>query len=228
MERRRLAVLVFVVAVFSIVDRPVWAGGLEEWALANQKAGQGKYTDALALFGKALEDSALAPSDRARIRTSRGVVWRKKGDLDKALADFRKALVLDENLKEAYLNRGNLWRLKGRPKKALTDYSKALGLDPNWAAPYHGIAWLIATSADGNLGSADTAIEMAEKAVSLERNANHLDTLAAAYAQKGLFQLAIKTQSEALAELKGMNRPDRRAAFERRLESYRAGKPWRE
>jgi tetratricopeptide (TPR) repeat protein len=228
MERWRIAVLISVMAVFSIAGRPALAGGVEAWSQANEKAAEGELSQALKLFGLALETGDLASADQAKVYASRGVIWRKKGDLDKALADFSKALALDKGLKEAYLNRGNLWRLKGRPKKAMTDYSKALGLDPEWAPPYHGIAWLIATNRDGQLGSAETALEMARKAISLERNANHLDTLAAAYAKSGMFEEAVKTQEEALALIKDGKGKARRAAFLRRLKSYQAGKPWRE
>ena len=207
---------------------PAWAGGLEDWAAANREAGQGRLEEALALFDRALEGGDLSKSDQAKVHASRGVVWRKKGDLDKALNDFRKALALDPELKEAYLNRGNLWRLKGQPYQALADYSKALELDPEWAEPYHGIAWLMATSRDDHFRNAATALEMANKAVSLERNANHLDTLAAAQARNGQFEEAVKTQEEALSLLAGEDRADREAVFRQRLESYRAGKAWSE
>ena len=224
----RNAVLVLAVVGFSLWGRTAWPGVVEYWAQANQKAAQGKFSQAIGLFDKTLEAEGLSDHDRAKVFASRGVVWRKYGDLDKALADFRKALTLDDKLKEAYLNRGNLWRLKGRPYKALADYSKALELDPSWAPPYHGIAWMMATSRDNRFRNARTALEMAEKAVSLDRNANHLDTLAAAFAQNGQFRKAVKAEKEALALLKGESGKDWRKAFERRLKSYRAGRPWRE
>jgi tetratricopeptide (TPR) repeat protein len=224
----RNAVLILAVAGFSLLARPAWSGVLENWAQANHKANQGRLAEAIGLFDKILEAQGLSDHDRAKVFASRGVVWRKYGDQDKALADFRKALALDGNLKEAYLNRGNLWRLKGRPYKALADYSKALELDQGWAPPYHGIAWLMATSRDSRFRNGRTALEMAEKAVSLERNANHLDTLAAARAQNGQFQKAVQTEKEALGLLGSGGRKDRREAYERRLNSYRAGRPWRE
>ncbi len=222
------AFLVLLMAGLALFIQPVRAKGLEDWAAANEKAGLGRLEEALALYDKALEGGDLSRPNQAKIYASRGVVWRRKGDLDRALNDFRKAISLDGELKEAYLNRGNLWRLKERPYKALADYSKALELDPGWAAPDHGIAWLLATSRDAQFRNAATALEMAQKAVSLERNANHLDTLAAAQAQNGRFQEAVRTQEEALSLLAGGNRKDKEAAFRRRLESYRAGKAWLE
>lgn len=224
----KLAVLILLLAGLALSGRTAWAGGLEDWSAANREAGLGRLEEALALFDRALEEGALSPADQAKVHASRGVVKRKKGDLDGALNDFRKALALDPELKEAYLNRGNLWRIEGRPYKALADYSKALELDPGWAEPYHGIAWLLATNRDPNFRNAATALEMAGKAVSLERNANHLDTLAAAQARNGKFDEAVKTQEEALSLLTGEGRTDREEAFKRRLESYRNGKPWEE
>ena len=224
----RTAVLIMAVICFLAPSREARPGGRDDWTSANLMAEQGELEKAEDLFRRILDNKELSDSDRAKVHASRGVVRRKRGDLDGALEDFQQALALDRNLKEAYLNRGNLWRLKGQPYRALADYSKALELDPKWAPPYHGIAWLMATSPDEKVRNGVTALDMAQKAVSLERNANHLDTLAAALARNGRFREAVEAEQEALAQLKNGNRQERKAAFEKRLEAYRAGRPWQE
>ena len=55
-----------------------------------------------------------------------------------------------------------------------------------------------------------------------------MDTLAAAYAEAGSFQEAIKTQERAITKLKQEGETKDPPEFEEQLSSYKAGKPWRE
>ena len=76
-------------------------------------------------------------------------------------------------------------------------------------------------------GDGQKAIEHAEKAVAMtgRKNATYLVTLAAAYAEGGQFDLAVKTQKEAMAVLKDET-DDRDLA--RKLDLYEAHKPFRD
>ena len=71
------------------------------------------------------------------------------------------------------------------------------------------------------------AIEYAERAVAMteRRDGVFLVTLAAAYAEAGKFEMAIKTQKEAMAILKD---DTENHDLTRKLELYEAGKPFHE
>jgi tetratricopeptide (TPR) repeat protein len=86
----------------------------------------------------------------------------------------------------------------------------------------------MATCPDGRYRDGKRAVELAEKAVALRDDANFLDTLAAAYAEAGRFQEAIKTQERAITKLKQEGETKDLPEFEKHLSSYKAGKPWRE
>ncbi|MGC8940987.1 MAG: tetratricopeptide repeat protein, partial [Candidatus Nanoarchaeia archaeon] len=75
--------------------------------------------------------------------SNRGVAYADKGELDKAIQDFNKALELDPNFVEAYNNRGIAYAYKGEFDKAMQDWNKALELDPKYANAYYnrGIAY---------------------------------------------------------------------------------------
>ena len=60
------------------------------------------------------------------VSSNRGIAFLKKGDHDKALADFNKAIELDPNNALAYSNRGKALSKKGNDDKALADYNKAI------------------------------------------------------------------------------------------------------
>lgn len=55
-----------------------------------------------------------------------GLAQRKMEDYDSAIASYTKALELDPEYYEAYINRGYVYRLQKKYSKALTDYSQAL------------------------------------------------------------------------------------------------------
>ena len=73
------------------------------------------------------------------------------------------------------------------------------------------------------------AVELAEKTVSMKETQYAVGTLAAAYAEVGRFQDAVRTQEKAIRMLRGREAAEKEVKdFEKPLASYRAGKPWRE
>jgi len=64
----------------------------------------------------------------ADVYHSRGVAYARKGELDKAIADFDKAIELDPNFEEAYCNRGVAYVQKGEVEKAISDLEKCIEL----------------------------------------------------------------------------------------------------
>jgi len=95
------------------------------------------------------------------------------------------------------------------------------------AQAHNDYAWLLATSKFDGLRNGTLALDQASKAVELEPSASFLDTLAAAYAELGNFELAITTQRQAIASItdeEGEIRDD----LEERLQYYERSEPWRE
>lgn len=67
----------------------------------------------------------------------RGDAYRRAGLYDQALADMNKALALDPNDSDAYVDRGNVYKNKGQYDLALHDYDQAIRLDPNSATAFY-------------------------------------------------------------------------------------------
>jgi tetratricopeptide (TPR) repeat protein len=60
----------------------------------------------------------------------RGIVYGAKGELDRAIADFTKAIALDPKSTTAYENRGTAQERKGDLDKAMADFAKAIEINP--------------------------------------------------------------------------------------------------
>src|SRR5215475_2117523 len=65
--------------------------------------------------------------------TNRGIAYRAKGEPDRAIADYGKAIWLNPKFADAYNRRGIAYRANGRPDRAIADYDQAIRLNPNFA-----------------------------------------------------------------------------------------------
>lgn len=67
---------------------------------------------------------------------NRAIVWRDKGELDRALQDPNEALRRDPKNVTIYANRGEIWRLKGDLDRALADQDESIRLDSLSPLPF--------------------------------------------------------------------------------------------
>ena len=118
-----------------------------------------------------------------------------------------------------------MWAQKNEYGKAIRDCDEAIRLDSKSRA-WNNKAWLLATCPDEKFRDGKQAIEVATKACELTAWENYvqLDTLAAAHAEAGDFEQAVKWQEKVVSLLP----PAERADSESRLKLYREGKPYRE
>jgi tetratricopeptide (TPR) repeat protein len=158
---------------------------------------------------------------------NRGSIRNAKGESDKAIADCSEAIRLDPKLAVAYNNRGVAWRAKKEYDRAIADYNEAIRLDPKLVITYNGRAWLWATCPDAKYRDGKRAVESATRACELSgwKDADRLDTLAAAYAEAGDFDAAVTWQSKANALFTDA---EIKKGGQERLQHYREKKPYRE
>lgn len=147
------------------------------------------------------------------------------GRWDEAYAHFTAAAKLDPDNPGILCSRGDLLADMGRYAEALADYAEAIEIKPSFAHAYRNGAWLLATCPDETFRDPENAVLGARQALEFEYGERHvaLDTLAAALANAGNYQEAIKTLEEALELAPSASRPDYLA----RIKLYETGTPFR-
>ena len=188
-------------------------------ALAEKKA----YDAAIADHNHAIRlDSKLAVA-----YLGRGFAWSRKHEFDKSIADYNEAIRIDPGNPVAHYNRGVAHGKKKDFERAIVDYSETIRLDPKHSLAYNSRAWLWATCPDARFRDGKRAVESATNACELSewKNAFDVDTLAAAYAEAGEFDAAMKWQTKANALY---TTPENRKRGEARLKLYQEKKPYRE
>lgn len=85
----------------------------------------GEYEKAIADYTKAI-DFKYNPLSIAYY--NRAIAYRYKQDVQAAISDFNKSLLLDPNYADAYFDRANAYSSQGEREKAIADYKKAAEL----------------------------------------------------------------------------------------------------
>lgn len=143
-----------------------------------------------------------------------------------AVKTFTAVLTVDPTEWQAFRGRGDAYLALGRHTDALADYEKALKLQPNDEGVLNNLAWLLATSPDDKLRDGHRALRLAKEAseASGYKAAYILSTLAAASAETGDFQSAVKWSSKAVE----IGEKGQSETLKKELDSYKAKRPWRE
>lgn len=77
------------------------------------------------------------PQDSAAAHINKAKEYLKQMNLDQAFEEYGKALVVNPNNFEVYLQRGDIYVAKSSFEQALQEYSKAIELNPNSSNTYN-------------------------------------------------------------------------------------------
>jgi len=151
------------------------------------------------------------------------------GEPDQAVTEFRTALRLDAGLSEARLALSGALSRLGRYGDAVETLRAGLELSPDHAALAGALAWMLSTCPDDSVADGAEAVRLAEQMAPQAgpQDAGALKTLAAAYAQAGNYELALRTARRALgvAVAAGDKRMEELIGAE--IEHFQARRPYR-
>jgi len=176
-----------------------------------------------------LELVLKANPDAADVQMSLAIAQLSTGHGEEAIGHLQRAVELKPEDPSAHYNLGSaLFDTRGAVREALAQWGEALRLVPEFVPALNRSARVLATGPDAALRDGARAVALAEQAVKLtsQRDPVILDTLAAAYAEAGRFDDAVRTARAALE----LARSDSglSGSISARLAHYQAHTPVRE
>jgi tetratricopeptide (TPR) repeat protein len=171
-----------------------------------------------------------AVPDDPRARFSLGVLARRANDLTAAKEHWESVIQTAPGFLQAHmalvemaLEQRDFATAERRIRAGLEQAPEAAGL-------LNGLAWILATSPDDGQRDGEEAVRLAEKACELTQRRQHetVDTLAAAYAEAGRFDDAVRTAREAIRLAEEANNEGAVADYRERLELYETKQPYRD
>ena len=208
------------------------------------------YTNAKKYFDTAIQ---RAP-DQWRGYYNRAVLFHAQNNLQAALADLNTTIRLEPAFFGASWMRAIVYRQLHNYAACLKDLNALAKVTPqvkNWgelALTLNSRAWLYATCPEASFRNGQLAVADAKTACEIEnwKRSGSIDTLAAACAEAGDFNSAVRYEEQAITlnksgsdeEAKSTSRelakefanrnPQRLQDFSRRLESYKQHRPYRD
>ena len=129
-----------------------------------------------------------------------------------------------------HLKLGNALATLGKDREAVSEYQAALALRRDLIQAANNLAWILATTPDDGLRDGKRAVTIAERICSLNvegKRGEHLDTLAAAFAESGRFAEAVQAAEKAIPLARSENDAAAARSMEARLVLYRQYKAFR-
>jgi tetratricopeptide (TPR) repeat protein len=182
-------------------------------------AEQGRHAEAL---GYLREAARLNPKD-AKHRIDLADTLTALDRLDEAVVQYREAIRLKTDV--GWVHYQLAWRLAklGRWAEAVSEYRESLRLTPDQPEALSALAWLLATCPDDAVRDGAESVRLAERASQKRAgDPSTLDVLAAAYAETGRYEDAIRTAEKA------RQLATSRADIEKRLALYGRRQPYRQ
>jgi tetratricopeptide (TPR) repeat protein len=121
---------------------------------------------------------------------NRGAAQEKKGDLDRAIADFNQALQIQPSYAKAYNGRGIAYLRQCASDQALLDFNRAIELNPAFIQAYNNRAATLLSK-----GQADRAVADATAAIQIDSG------YAFAYATRAASNTKLRELSLAAADI---------------------------
>lgn len=160
---------------------------------------------------------------------ARGDAHADAGYSDAAIADYDNVLRWANNSAAGDVARAQVLSRKGDYVAAAARLEQARKRSPRDDYVLNAFAWFKATCPQPSARNGQKAVQAAIKACALTKwkDGDLVDTLAAAYAELGDFNQAIKYQMQALG-IRPVSAPDSLANMQKHLRSYQAHRPFRE
>lgn len=201
-----------------------------------QKTGKEKLWEDLKALNKAeqaakaivvIEKLLLIDPDDAKVYQYQGWAHSTLGNKAASIESYSKAISLDPKNAHCLRSRASLYAKRSDFKLAIQDYEALLQLNPKDTDTLNAYAWLLSTCPDKTIRNGEKALQHAQEACKRSefKSWSFVDTLAAAFAERGDFAKATLWATEALDICQNEQYYQQ---LKDRLALYQSRKPYRE
>jgi Flp pilus assembly protein TadD len=210
LARHSLAVTTGNAAMEKLLGDALFAQGKNEEAGAH-------YAEAVRLWPGVIE-----------LRCDLARAYIRQGRLAEAIESCQAALDINPDEFKAHYLLSNIYVLQGKWSEAVAENKTVLENSPKEPLVLNNLAWLLATAPDASVRNGVEAVRLAELACELSNDqvAMYVGTLAAAYAEAGRFDDAVKTAQKAIVLATAAKNEDFIHKNQKLLELYQLNKPF--
>jgi len=158
-----------------------------------------------------------------------GLIEERANEPDKAVEYWRQTVADAPGFRDAYLSLRQIAVKQGDYQAAEKYLRDGMRNMPDDAALINSLAWMLAVSPIEQQRNGEEALRLAETACDFTKYKQHvyIDTLAAAYAELGMFEEAIVAQRQALDLARQAENQTVMLEYDARLKLYEQKKPYR-
>ena len=178
-----------------------------------------QFPEALADYREAVRvDPTFIPGQMALAK-----LLATRGQSDQAGAALVEAIRLNPKADELFGALGTVLRGQGKPAEAKSRFEQALKIKADNPETLNNYAWFLATYPEGTFRDGARAVTLAKQACELTKDGvpHFLDTLAAAYAEAGQFDEAVKTAERTVAAAEEAGDKDLAWGVRARIQLYK-------
>jgi len=194
--------------------------------LGNALAALGRFDEAVEQYQEVLRrrpDHTTALNNLAK-------AYEKAGRHDEAIEQYSHLLRLRPDDAGPHGSLALIFDARGETAQVIHHYREVLRINPRDLKTQNNLAWILATHPNAKFRDGAEAVRLAESVCEAthEGVSPFLDTLAAAYAEGGRFDDAVRTAEQAARLAREAGLVPAALGIEERLDLYREAKPFRD
>lgn len=193
--------------------------------LGNALTSRGPIDEAIVHYQRAVK---IKP-DYGEAYNNLGLALARCGRVEEAAVQYQLALKISPDFAEAHYNLAAALEQQGRFREAADHRISAVRLLPNHPEVLRGAAWMFATCPDSAIRNGVEATNLAQRAAEISGGGEPiiLDALAAAYAESGRFDQAVRAARRALELATARGDTTLVDMLRSRIKLYESGKAFR-